>query len=189
MSSIKYYDEFHVKRRKYIKNYLKNLSPEKKEHRELMYKIWEEKNKEKLKKQKHDWHIRNIDTVRKKHKIYSKKQKKYLKEHPKLLNQLLIKQRSQNKKQNIKRKQLVLKELGQNKCQICGFNKYLCSLDIHHLNGSNDLRKNFHTRFSKMSMPFIKEYCRKNKDKLMVLCSNCHKAYHSGLIELPKKST
>lgn len=63
-------------------------------------------------------------------------------------------------------------------CKICGFNEYKCSLDIHHLNP-----KIKDSNFKSMRGWSIKridkeiEYC-------VLLCKNCHSAYHNGLVEL-----
>jgi hypothetical protein len=64
------------------------------------------------------------------------------------------------------------------KCQICGYAKYVGSMDFHHLDPSKkeysigDLRA--------YSMKKIK----KELDKCILVCRNCHGEIHAGLIEL-----
>ena len=60
------------------------------------------------------------------------------------------------------------------KCTHCGFNKYKCSLDIHHINPKMK-DKNF-TSMRHWSYERIK----KELKNCILLCKNCHSAYHSG---------
>ena len=61
------------------------------------------------------------------------------------------------------------------KCQICGYNKYFGSLDFHHLNPST---KDWH-------LSDFRSYCleniKKEIDKCILVCSNCHGEIHGGL--------
>ncbi len=63
-------------------------------------------------------------------------------------------------------------------CKKCGFKDYDCSLDVHHLNPSTK-DKNFNS---------IRGWDKKRIDKeimnCILLCKNCHTAYHSGYIKL-----
>jgi len=74
------------------------------------------------------------------------------------------------------RKQDLLDVLG-HRCAICGYDKFECSLDFHHLD------------------PTKKEYTGdwvnwgfKDIDNLVVLCRNCHQALHQGLVVLPTET-
>ena len=71
------------------------------------------------------------------------------------------------------------KKLG-GKCVACGFDKYICSLDIHHLvPAEKDVA--FRTmRFWSL------ERIEKEIEKCVLLCKNCHAAFHSGEIVLDK---
>lgn len=68
------------------------------------------------------------------------------------------------------------------KCGICEYSRCSEALDLHHLNPSE---KEF--SFGKVRA------CPKSWSKIVVelrkcvlLCANCHREYHSGLIEIPK---
>ena len=63
-------------------------------------------------------------------------------------------------------------------CKICGFDKYFCSLDIHHLDPSIK-DKNF-----KHMRGWSWERILQEIETCVLLCKNCHAAVHSGLIEL-----
>ena len=73
-------------------------------------------------------------------------------------------------------------ELKGGKCQICGYNKYLGALSFHHLDESGksfDLSTKGLTR----SWARIKE----EVNKCVLVCENCHREIHGGLIKLPVK--
>lgn len=67
-----------------------------------------------------------------------------------------------------------LKQNFGNKCLICGFNKYQSSLDFHHING--DKFDNISSMIGKASKQKIFDEVR----KCILICSNCHRAIHSG---------
>lgn len=48
-------------------------------------------------------------------------------------------------------------------CNRCGYNEFISSVDIHHIDHNRENNK---------------------KENLIPLCSNCHRAYHNGLITL-----
>ncbi len=60
----------------------------------------------------------------------------------------------------------------------CGFNKYTCSMDIHHLNPS---KKDEH--FKSMRGWSI-ERIDKEIEHCILLCRNCHAALHKGVLKL-----
>ncbi len=64
-------------------------------------------------------------------------------------------------------------ELLGGKCKACGFDKYPCSLDIHHLDPEQK-----DINFGSMR-GWSKERIEKELDKCILLCKNCHSAYHS----------
>jgi predicted HNH restriction endonuclease len=68
------------------------------------------------------------------------------------------------------------------KCNICGYNKYAGALDFHHFKGAKDfiMGDDGYTH----SWTDIK----KELDKCILVCSNCHREIHGGLIKLPAKS-
>lgn len=63
------------------------------------------------------------------------------------------------------------------KCEVCSYDKCLNALEFHHLS-SNE--KDF--QISGKSLSF--EKLKKEVDKCVLVCSNCHKEIHAGLIQL-----
>lgn len=67
------------------------------------------------------------------------------------------------------------------KCQICGYDKCDGALEFHHIDPSKKdfgIAQNGYTRaWSK-----IKE----ELDKCILVCANCHREIHSGIIEIPE---
>lgn len=60
----------------------------------------------------------------------------------------------------------------------CGFDQYICSLDIHHLDPSKKDKN-----FDNLRGWSIERIDNEIKD-CIVLCKNCHAAVHNGLLEL-----
>lgn len=67
----------------------------------------------------------------------------------------------------------VLEYMG-GKCVSCGFDKFKSSLDIHHIS-PKEKDINF-SSYRGWSWDRIKE----EVDKCVLLCKNCHSAYHAG---------
>ena len=65
-------------------------------------------------------------------------------------------------------------------CTICGFNLYIGALEFHHIDPS---KKDFEVS-SFYKKPLVDEKVRAELDKCVLLCSNCHRMYHAGLINL-----
>jgi hypothetical protein len=61
-------------------------------------------------------------------------------------------------------------------CVSCGFNKYTAALEFHH---SDPKQKDF--GFSGKTVSW--DRMKKELDKCLLLCSNCHRAVHSGELE------
>ena len=74
-----------------------------------------------------------------------------------------------------KKKGLALDALGKHVCEKCGYSKSVAALDIHHTD-STIKDEEMHCK----RMREIIEYCLKYKDKLQVLCANCHRETHSS---------
>ena len=64
------------------------------------------------------------------------------------------------------------------KCICCGFNKHYSALDFHHLDPSI---KEFN--LTRNSIGWNK--LQSELDKCVLLCSNCHRMIHAGIIQLP----
>lgn len=65
------------------------------------------------------------------------------------------------------------------KCQICGYDKCLRALEFHHVDAS-EKDFNISANIKKMSLDRIKN----ELNKCVLLCSNCHKEVHDGLVEI-----
>lgn len=67
------------------------------------------------------------------------------------------------------------------KCQICGYNKCPAALDLHHINGKKDfgIGDKGYTRSW--------EIVKKELDKCILVCANCHREIEIGITQLPKE--
>lgn len=85
----------------------------------------------------------------------------------------------QNKilRENIKRQCVEYKG---GKCFVCGYNKFQGSLDFHHVNPQE---KDFGIATMKTNSF---DSLKKELDKCVMLCKNCHAEVHAGLINLDK---
>jgi hypothetical protein len=81
------------------------------------------------------------------------------------------------KKRRKKLKQMAVEYLG-GKCMICGYNRCINALEFHHL---EDKRFGFSSRGITRSWQRTKEELK----KCVLVCSNCHKEIHAGLVQLP----
>lgn len=63
------------------------------------------------------------------------------------------------------------------KCQCCGYDKCLSALDFHHLNPS-EKDFNFNSNANRSW-----EATRKEIAKCILVCANCHREIHAGLID------
>lgn len=73
-------------------------------------------------------------------------------------------------------------ELKGGRCQICGYNRCIWALDFHHL---DEKSKSFDlsTRGLTRSWARIKN----EVGKCILVCANCHRELHAGLIKLPAR--
>lgn len=74
-------------------------------------------------------------------------------------------------------RQKILDHFG-NKCSHCGYEKYLCSLQVHHLDRKG--KDPSYRSVRSWSWNRIKNEIK----KCVMLCANCHIALHNGLIFL-----
>ena len=89
------------------------------------------------------------------------------------------------KKAVTKRRQklkLMVIEYKGGECIICGYKKYPGAFDLHHIDGS--------TKEFGLSMQGLTRSWEKTKseaDKCVLLCANCHREVHGGIVKLPQK--
>ena len=81
------------------------------------------------------------------------------------------------KKRRKKLKQLAVEYLG-GRCMICGYSKCFDALEFHHL---FDKKFGLSTRGITRSWESIK----KELKKCILVCANCHREIHAGLVQLP----
>ncbi len=86
----------------------------------------------------------------------------------------LIKSVSKRRK---KLKSMSIKYKG-NKCNICGYNKCVDALEFHHLQ-----EKKF--GLSKSGLTRSWDKTKIELDKCILVCANCHREIHAGLIAAP----
>ena len=63
------------------------------------------------------------------------------------------------------------------KCQICGYNRCQDALDFHHLEPS---QKDYNISGGTKSFNTLKS----EVDKCILVCANCHREIHAGMIKL-----
>ena len=76
-----------------------------------------------------------------------------------------------------KKKKKVLVEYKGGKCQCCGYSRCIEALEFHHLNPNI---KSFTISGKSKSFNSLKS----EVDKCILVCSNCHKEIHAGLINI-----
>lgn len=82
----------------------------------------------------------------------------------------------QRRRKKIKEKAIEYKG---GKCEICGYNKCLSALEFHHKNKQD---KSF--GISEKGITYSWEVVKKELDKCICVCANCHREIHNGLITL-----
>jgi len=67
------------------------------------------------------------------------------------------------------------------KCEICGYDKCNGALEFHHLNSDE---KDFGISAKGYTRSF--ESVKRELDKCILVCANCHREIHAGLIDIEK---
>jgi hypothetical protein len=68
------------------------------------------------------------------------------------------------------------------KCMVCSYKKTPWAMDLHHVDES---KKSFD--MSSRGLTRSLERLKKEADKCVLLCANCHREIHAGITQLPKK--
>ena len=83
----------------------------------------------------------------------------------------------------VQRRRIKVKEMSVQykggKCEICGYDKYLGALDFHHLDPT---QKDFGVAAKGYTRSW--ETIKKELDKCILVCANCHREIHGGLINV-----
>ncbi|MEK7540887.1 MAG: HNH endonuclease signature motif containing protein [Patescibacteria group bacterium] len=67
------------------------------------------------------------------------------------------------------------------KCQICGYDKYVGALDLHHIG-----QKSFGIGDKGYTRSW--EITKQELDKCILVCANCHREIEAGITQLPKET-
>lgn len=79
-------------------------------------------------------------------------------------------------------KEMVVEYKG-GKCSICGYNGYVGAFDLHHIDGKT---KEFGLSTRGLTRSWKK--LRAEADKCILVCANCHREIHAGLVQVPKRT-
>lgn len=64
-------------------------------------------------------------------------------------------------------------------CELCGYNKYIGALDLHH---KDPKEKDFN--FGKNKQYVLNQKIIDELDKCLLVCSNCHREIHGGVVQI-----
>lgn len=81
-----------------------------------------------------------------------------------------------------KRRKKIKQELVNHKggsCQICGYDKCLSAMEFHHIDPT-EKDFNLSTKSRRSGMNKLDDL-KKEADKCLLVCSNCHREIHEGL--------
>jgi len=67
------------------------------------------------------------------------------------------------------------------RCQICGYSRCVEALEFHH---PDPTKKDF--GISKKGYTRSWEKVKQEVDKCILLCANCHREFHAGMLQLPQ---
>ncbi len=65
------------------------------------------------------------------------------------------------------------------KCRVCGYDRYAGALDFHHL---DEKTKKFDLSTKGLTRSWVKT--KAEIDKCILVCANCHREIHAGLVQL-----
>ena len=67
------------------------------------------------------------------------------------------------------------------RCQVCGYDKCIEALEFHHLDPT---QKDFGISHKGYTRSW--EKVKEEVDKCILLCANCHREFHAGMLQLPQ---
>ncbi|KKQ93602.1 MAG: hypothetical protein UT19_C0009G0011 [Candidatus Woesebacteria bacterium GW2011_GWB1_39_10b] len=79
-------------------------------------------------------------------------------------------------------KEIAVKVKG-GKCVVCGYNKYIGALELHHVWGKKEFS------IGDTGYTYSKERLQAELSKCVLLCANCHREIEAGITFLPQTST
>jgi hypothetical protein len=82
-----------------------------------------------------------------------------------------------------RRLKLMLIEYKGGQCVICGYERTAWAMDLHHV---DDSQKSF--SMSTRGLTRSWERLKQEADKCVLLCANCHREVHAGIVQLPRKT-
>lgn len=95
------------------------------------------------------------------------------------------KDRAEYMKRAVAKRRLMIKqravEYKGGKCCICGYSRYIGALDFHHIDPK---AKKFNLGLDGLTRSW--DRTKSEIDKCVLVCSNCHREIHAGLIDLSK---
>jgi 5-methylcytosine-specific restriction endonuclease McrA len=66
-------------------------------------------------------------------------------------------------------------------CQVCGYDRCIEALEFHHLDPT---QKDFGISHKGYTRSW--EKVKEEADKCILLCANCHREFHAGMLQLPQ---
>lgn len=66
-------------------------------------------------------------------------------------------------------------------CIICGYKRSVAALDLHHIDPK---QKKFGIAGQGLTRSWVS--VKKEADKCILLCANCHRELHAGIVQLPR---
>jgi 5-methylcytosine-specific restriction endonuclease McrA len=67
------------------------------------------------------------------------------------------------------------------RCQVCGYDRCIEALEFHHLDPA---QKDFGISHKGYTRSW--EKVKEEVDKCILLCANCHREFHAGMLQLPQ---
>ncbi len=93
-------------------------------------------------------------------------------------------ERKETIKRAVTKRRLRVREMAKQflggKCKVCGYDRCLQAMDVHHLDPT---KKSFGISAKGYTRSW--DAIRSELDKCVLLCANCHREIHAGITQLP----